>query len=398
MAQQDTSRALQTFAPPAGLRVLRRRALLVGGAAAVVCAVGAWSDPDRFARAYLVSWLFWLGPPIGALGLLMLHHLTGGGWGMVIRRVFEAASRTLPLLLLLFLPIALWLPHLYPWADAERVAHEPLLAHRAAYLNSGFFVGRAVIYFVVWMGLALRLSSLSRQQDAGDGAFFARRMQMLAGPGILGFCLVLTFASVDWLMSLNADWFSSIYGIYFIGAQSLTAIAFAVVVARLLSTRRPMDAVFVPQHFHDYGNLMFAFLMLWAYFSFSQFLIIWSGNLPEEVGWYLERTHGGYGRLSLVLVALNFAVPFLLLLPHSIKRDARRLSLVAGLVLATRWVDVFWHAAPALRITSLHWADLALPVAMGGLWVAYFAHELAQRSLLPVRDPNLQLAEAPAHG
>jgi hypothetical protein len=389
---------LESFAPPAGLQRVRARALLIGGVASALSLVGLWQDPGRFVGAYLVSFLFWVAIPLGALALLMLHHVTGGGWGMMIRRILEAATRTLPLMVVLFVPLALGLRRVYPWADPAKVAQDALLAHRAPWLNGPFFLVRAALYFALWGGLALLLNRLSRRQDGGDGAYFARRMQRVSGPGILLFCLLATLASVDWLMSLNDRWFSSIYGIYFIGAQALTAIAFAIVVARLLAEHGPLRDVLRPQHFHDYGNLMLAFLMLWGYFNLSQFIIIWSGNIPEEITWYMERTHGVYQAVARILILFNFAVPFLLLLPHAVKRDARRLSMVAALVLVMRWVDLFWHAAPALGVHTLHWLDFVVPAAMGGLWVAAFVHELRKRPLLPVNDPNLRLQEAAAHG
>ncbi len=385
------------YAPPEDLARLQSNAWLVGGAGAVLSLVGAWTDTARFLQSYLVAWLFLVGIALGCFGLMMLHHLSRGGWGLMIRRVLEAASRTLPFLGLAFLPVLLRLDHVYLWARPEAVAADELLAGKVAYLNQPFFIARTVFYFAVWSFFAWLLSRLSLRQDrTGDPALF-RRMQALAGPAIGIYALTATFAAVDWIMSLDPHWFSSLFGIYFIGGHAVAAFAFVVPVALYLSAREPMSKLFRPIHFQDYGKLMLAFVMLWAYFALSQLLIIWSGNLTEEIGWYLERAHGGWKYVSIALALFHFALPFLLLLSRDLKRSSRRLAVVAAILLVMRWFDLYWQAAPVFSPGGLafHWLDLATVVGLGGVWFALFVGQLRGRSLVPIHDPYLE--EALAH-
>lgn len=384
------------YAAPAALDRLQLRALLAGGAGVLLCALGYFLDRPAFFRAWLVGWLYWLGIALGCLAIMMLHHLTRGAWGLVARRVLEAAGRTLPVLALLFLPLLFGLQELYPWARPEAQA-DHLLQAKAAYLNVPFFVARAALYFVIWGGFAFLLSRLSRRQDETGELLLTRRMQLLAAPGIVLYCLAASFASVDWLMSLQPHWFSTIYGVYFLGGQGISALAFLIVVALFLWRREPMSEVLSPGHFHDWGKLLLAFVMLWTYFSFSQFLIIWSGNLPEEITWYAARTRGGWQWLAIAIVLFHFALPFVLLLSRDLKRRPQRLAAVAGWMLVMRWLDLVWQVEPAFSPERLtfHWLYLAAPLAVGGLWVAAWAAELKKRPLLPLRDP--WLPEALAH-
>lgn len=384
------------YAAPAALDQVQRRALVAGGAGILLCALGFFLDRPAFYRAWLVGWIYWLGIALGCLAIMMLHHLTRGAWGLVARRVLEAAGRTLPVLALLFLPLLFGLQELYPWARPEAKA-DHLLQAKAAYLNVPFFVARAALYFLIWGGFAFILSRLSRRQDETGELQLTRRMQLLASAGIVLYCLAASFASVDWLMSLQPHWFSTIYGVYFLGGQGISALAFLIVVALFLWRREPMSEVLSPGHFHDWGKLLLAFVMLWTYFSFSQFLIIWSGNLPEEITWYAARTRGGWQWLAIALALFHFALPFVLLLSRDLKRRPQRLAAVAGWMLVMRWLDLVWQVEPAFspeRFT-FHWLYLAAPLAVGGLWVWAWAAELKKRPLLPLRDP--WLPEALAH-
>jgi hypothetical protein len=394
----DRRPAADSYAPPLDLGSLRRRALRVGFAASILTGIGAVVEPAQFFRSYLVAFVYWLSIAMGCFAIAMLHHLSRGGWGLMIRRLLEAASRTLPLLALFFVPLLAGLRVLYPWARPETVAGDPLLRHQAAYLNVPFFVLRTAFYFAVWGGFAFRLNRMSLRQDRdGDGGL-SRRMQIAAAPGLVLYCLTSTFASIDWLMSLDPHWHSAIYGFYFVGGQAVSAMAFVIVVALYLSRRRPMSELLRPIHFQDYGKLLLTFVVLWTYFSVSQLIIVWQGNLPEEIGWYQGRLSGPWRWVSLLLVALHFALPLFLLLSRDLKKDVRRLAAVAMLLLVMRWVDLFWLAAPAFSPgrVAVHWLDLAAPVALGGLWVGVFAGELSRRPLLPAGDPFL--AEALGHG
>jgi hypothetical protein len=383
--------------PAADLARLGRGALLAGAAGLVACAAGWFLAPAALYRAWLVAFLFWSSVAVGCLAIAMLHHLTGGAWGLVVRRQLEAAARTLPVVALLFVPVALGLDELYEWARPEAVAADALLRHKASYLNPGFFLLRAAGYFLLWGTFAFLLDRLSRRQDTTGDPGLLRRMQRLAGPGIVVYGLTATLASVDWLMSLDPRWYSSLYGLYFVIGQAVTALAFVILMESWLVRRPPLDTVLRPRHLHDHGKLLLAFVMVWAYFAFSQFLIIWSGHLPEETVFYHRRLHGGWQWLSLAVLLLHFVLPFALLLSRDWKRAARPLAAIAALVLGARWLDLYWQAAPSLHPESatLHWLDPAAMLAVGGLWLAAFCRELSRRPLLPVNDPFL--AEALAH-
>jgi hypothetical protein len=383
--------AHSTYAPPAEIDARRRPVMLAGIAGLVLSAIGLLVDREQFFRSYLVGYMFWLGIALGSMALCMVHHMSGGAWGLVIRRIFEASSRTLPVLALLFIPIAFGMHDLYPWTHADHVQHDAVLQHKAAYLNVPFFLARAAFYFAAWIVLAWQLNRWSREQDEGDVVGSTRKMQLLSGGGLVLYGLTITFASVDWIMSLNPHWFSTIFGFIFMGSQGLAALAFTIAVAVALSRREPMAHVYKAHHFHDLGKLLLAFVMLWAYFNFSQYLIIYSGNLVEEIPYYISRTSGGWGVVALVLVVFHFALPFALLLSRDFKRSANRLLTVALCILVMRMVDLFFLVAPEFEKEgfAIHWLDIVAPVGLGGLWLWLFLTQLRQRPLLPLRDPHL---------
>ncbi len=402
-----------TYDVPADLVARGRTALMVGAAGLVLSGIGFAVDSEQFFRAYLIGYLFWLGVPLGSMGLMMVHHLSGGGWGVVIRRIFEASSRTLPLLALFFIPLLFGMHSLYPWTDEALVAHDHALQGKALYLNTPFFIARAVFYFACWIGLATLLSKWSLAQDNGDlGA--TRRMQLLSGGGLVVYGLTITFAAVDWVMSLDPHWFSTMMGFLFMAGQGLITLAFTVIVATALARRAPMDHVFKAVHFHDLGKLMLAFVMLWAYLNFSQFLIIYSGNLAEEVPYYVWRLQGGWQYFALALVALHFALPFSMLLSRDLKRNSNRLIAVASLVIVMRLFDYIFFVSPEFNAAGanlhgghdaegmptlfIHWLDFAVPVGIGGIWVAFFLRQLASRPLLPLQEPDLAKALAATGG
>ncbi|HEX9445098.1 MAG TPA: hypothetical protein VGA73_13315 [Candidatus Binatia bacterium] len=369
---------------------LRNRALAAGAAALALALAGALFDAPQFFRSYLVAYLFWIGFPLGSLALLMLHHLVGGRWGFVIQRLLEAAARTFPLMALLFLPLVFGLGRLYVWAAPEAVAADPVLRQKSAYLNPGFFLARAAVYFALWILFGHLLAKWSREQDRTGDAALTGRMQNLSAPGLVVYGLTVTFAAIDWAMSLEPRWYSTIYGMMFMVGYGLAALALAVVGARLLAEREPLARAAVPDRFHDLGNLLLALVMLWAYLGFSQFLLVWSENLREEIPWYVSRTAGGWQAVAALLIVFQFALPFFLLLSRSAKRRARVLALIALVVLAMRWVDILWLVAPAFHPGRfyLHWLDLAALVGVGGAWLGVFLFFLGESSLLPLGDPR----------
>jgi hypothetical protein len=378
----------------------RRPALLVALAGLVLALLGAWLDRTQFWRSYLLAYLFWLQIGLGSLALVMLHHLAGGRWSARIRRIMETGALTLLPLAVLFVPIMVGLPALYPWADAEHILHSPLLQQKAAYLNAPFFVGRAALYFAVWLILALLLHRWSLAQDRGDDPALTARMRRLSAAGMILYMLTATFAAFDWMMSLEPEWFSSGYGLLVISGQGLAGLALAIIGLRLLAAATGAGADWT-QSFNHLGNLLLGFVMIWAYLAFSQFLIIWSANLPEEAIWYARRSQGGWLELALVLIGIHFALPFFLLLSRRIKRRAQALTVLAVIILLARWLDLAWLILPAFYPDGLHlhWLDLALLLALGGAWLAAFTWYWAGKAPLPRNDPHLlglDQAAAPA--
>lgn len=379
---------------------LQKRALLVGLPGLGVLVVAAFVDPHQFFRSYLLGFIFWLGLPMGSLAILMLHHLAGGTWGYAIRRLLEAASRTLPLALLSFIPLLFGLHDLYEWTHAEAVASDPILQQKSGYLNVPFFLARAAGYFAIWLTLAYLLNKWSAQQDQTTATQPTRRMQLLSGPGIILYFLSMTLASVDWVMSLEPHWFSTIYGAIFIIGQGLLTWTFMTVVAVPLAARAPMSAVLTNQRLRDLGTLTLAFVLLWTYTSFSQLLIIWSANLPEEITWYMTRLRGEWRILGILLMLFHFAVPFFLLISSQIKARVRILTGIAIGLIVMRLVDLYWITAPALHHTGLHphILDLVAPLGLGGIYVAAFFWQLKSRALIPANDPRFPDLIGKEHG
>ena len=372
------------------LRGHQQRLLIAGGLGALISLAGLWSNPTQFYQSYLMSYMLVLGITLGCLALAMIHQLSGGAWGVLIRRPIGAATRVLPIMTVLFLPILVGMRTLYPWTDAHLVAADEVLQHKHLYLNVPFFVARAALYFGIWNLLTYLLNAWSLEQDRNPDPRLARRMQTLSAVGLLGYGLTITFASFDWLMSLEPHWFSTIYGVLIMGGQALSAMAFMIAALVWLGRRPPLDRIVAPTHFHDLGNLMLAFVMLWAYFSFSQYLIIWSGNLPEEIAWYLHRLQTGWRAIGLALVVFHFFIPFCLLLSRTIKREGQLVMLVASLILLARLVDLFWLIAPEFHHEGivLSWLDVLLPLTLGSIWLGCFVWQLRGRAILPVHDPE----------
>ena len=379
-----------SFNPP-NMSTFQKRALIVGIVFLVGLLATAFVNKKHFFESYLIGWTFWVGISVGSIALLMLQNLTGGGWGFVIRRVLEAATRALPLMAVLFVPIVLGAHYLYPWTHAEELKKHPVVATKLPYLNLPFFSVRAVVYFVGWLVLVYLLNKWSLAQDRTADNRYTKNMRLLSGPGMIILIFTVTFASVDWYMSLEPEWFSTIYGFIFVASWSLSALAFVIAVMARLSSEQPMTRIVAPLHFHDLGKLLLALVMLWAYFAFSQYLIIWSGNLPEEIGYYIHRTYGGWGAVIIAIGLLHWAAPFLFLLSRRLKRNPRQLVVVATLILIMRAVDLLWMLVPAFG-PEHHWIwlDLIALVGFGGLWLAFFTSQLSKRSLIPINDPQFE--------
>jgi hypothetical protein len=393
------------YAPPADIETRRSRALIAGGVGLAACALGFLLDRDHFFRSWLIAYLLFLGIALGSMALLMIQHLSGGAWG-IFRRIFEASTRTLPLMALLFLPIVLGMGTLYPWTHDDHVQADEILRHKAVYLNTGFFLLRALVYFGGWILIAWTLTRWSRQQDEGDMSVNLR-LQYLSGGGLVFYAFAATFASVDWIMSINPHWFSTLFGFIFVGGQGLSALAFTIVVSTFLVRVAPMASLLKPSHFHDLGKLSLAFVMLWAYFNFSQYMLVYAANIVEEIPYFISRISGGWQYLALFLVVFHFIVPFLLLLSRDLKRMPHRLVWVALAILVMRYIDLFMLVTPEFDVSGanlhlltgeheshffVHWLDFAAPLAIGGLWLWMFFTQLAQRPLFAFADPYLREA------
>jgi hypothetical protein len=395
----------QEYQAPESVSRLQHRASLVGGIALLVSILGAVRTPEIFFPSYLMSFMLILGLTVGSLGLVMLQHLTGGHWGIMIRRPLESATRALPLMFIAFLPIAVFgMKYLYSghgdekgWLNAPPTGEGALSDFQKRYLTQTGFHTRWVIYFAIWLLLMFIFNILSKQQDSNrEDRALRRRLKMLAGPGIILYVFVMTFASIDWVMSISPHWASTIYGFLFVAGQLISSMSLMIAVVVLLARTGPFSGVLQKRHLHDLGKLLLAFVMLWAYFDFSQLLIIWSGNQPEEISFYRTRLYGGWGVVAVIVLVFHFFVPFFLLLSQDAKRNAKVLPKIAIWLIFMRLVDLFWMTRPEFTSRAMPtWLDIVLPVALGGLWLGFFAFNLKQCPLLPLGDPDL--AEAIEH-
>jgi len=394
--------------PPPVVKTIGQRSLIVGVVFGAIALFLAFKRPEEFYRAYLLGFMCWLGVALGSMAIIMIRHLTGGGWGVVIRRLQGAAMRTLPLLALMFVPlvIAVYQHRIYPWAmPLSSIQDDHIREHLTkhsfilkSYLNFNGFWIRAAIYFAIWILISTLLSKWSHEGDRPDARDNTQRFKAVAGPGLILYGFTISFAAIDWVMSLDPSWISTIFGLLILIGEVLSAMCFAVVIERILFNYKPMSEMLKPDFVHDHGKWMLTFIMVWAYFSFSQWLIIWAGNLPTEITFYMKRLNGGWGSIGLFLVIFHFVVPFAILLSRPFKRDIRKLVWLATWLLLMRYVDLFWIIEPNFSKTiTLTVADVVVPVAIGGIWLWFFFRNLSGLPLLPVYDPTAVEVLEPAH-
>jgi hypothetical protein len=363
---------------------------LVGGVAVLASVALAAATPDgwhRFFFAYLVNFAFVLSLALGALYFVVLHHLTHAGWSVVVRRVGEAVSATLPFLALLFIPLLLGLNELYPWSKASA----DTFGGQAMYLNVPFFVARWVVYFAIWSLTARYYFRHSLLQDSSGDVGLTLQMERRAAVAMLAFGLTLTFASIDLVMSLDPSWYSTIFGVYYFAGSVVGIYALLTVLVFWLQQFGFLRSAITVEHYHDLGKLLFGFVIFWAYIGFSQYMLIWYANIPEETRWLAHRQENGWGWVGLVLVFGHFLVPFVALLSRAPKRRPRLLAAAAVWMLAMHWVDIYWMVAPSGSPASPlpRVVDLTLLVGLGSWFLAAVAFTLRQRSLVPERDPRL---------
>ncbi len=373
----------------------------------IVAASGGGGDKRIFWAGYLYGFTFWMSLSLGCTTLLFLHHTIRAQWSLSLLRFLEAGTKNLPLMVVFFLPLLYWVwtGQVYPWANAEALHH--LHPNKQMYLNPTFWTIRSLVYFAYWIFMTRRLNALSFQQDqVHDEALAARRTNMAAPGGVIHVVL-LTFAATDWLMSLDPMWFSTIYGAWHMATQVLMTIAFGTFLMLSLRERKPYSDIVQPGLTKDLGNMMLGFTMVYAYFTLSQFLIIWSANLPEEIWFFVHRFEGPLVVLGALIVVCQFLLPFLSLLSGRTKRTPELLRKVAGWIFCVRAVDLFWQVVPFLVDMSkgFHWMTILGCVGallmVGGVWVYSFVNHLGKQSLVPSHDPRLveakQAMEASSH-
>jgi hypothetical protein len=375
---------------------IQSRALIAALVGLVLCVIGLITDPAQFYHSYLFAFVYWVGLPLGAFGVMMLHNLVRGGWGFPIKRGLEASAQTIVVMLVLFIPVIIGMMNgsLYVWSDAAKVAADPILTHKQPYLNPSSWTIRSVAFFLVWIAMTFAMVRAQRKLEIPGEALFTRKLQNRSGLYLLIFFLVATFAAFDWIMSLEPHWYSTIYGMIVIVGQVLSTFAFSVIMLRYMALRDQRYASRITKtNNHDLGTLLFAVTMFWAYVSFSQLLIIWAANLPEEVPWYLERMEGGFGVIMVLLLLFHFIAPWMVLLNKKVKQNTQYLVKVAWFILAMRLVETYWLVEPSITqgVLRLHWLDLATPLAIGGIWVwsfVYFFNKgLVGRSVFAVNAP-----------
>jgi hypothetical protein len=364
---------------------------VVGALGLLLCCAAFFYNREEFYQSYSFAFLYWGGFSIGGLGVLLMHHTVGGKWGVTIRRLLEAQMRTLPLIAVLIIPILFGLRFLYPWANHELVMQTPVLQHKAPYLNTPFFIGRAVLYFAVFLFWGFRVYRMADRQDETGDPTLRERMRAFSAPGILIFTILGTFAYIDWILSADVQFFSTVYGAMILIGDILQSIALSIIVLVLASRDDRFGGRVNAPVLHDLGNMMFAFVIFWAYLSASQLIIVWPANLPQEIGWYLDRVRGFWKYLAAATALSMFAIPFCLLLSQDRKRHPIRLMRVAIFILCARIVDMFWIVEPTHRTHgfALYWTDFAAFVGIGGIWIYVYLGQLRRRPLLPLRDPRV---------
>lgn len=377
-----------------GKAFFQKPALIIGLAGLIATLAGYFIDHSQFFFSYLTAYTFWMTMTLGALFFTMLHHLTGADWSIVLRRILETVMMTLPVMAILFIPILLGLHDLYHWSNEDVLATDPTLQKKSAYLNPVFFTVRVVIYFTIWFLLARGLYKTSLAQDAGYQPEQTIKMRKISAPGMILFALTITFASFDWLMSLDAHWYSTIFGVYIFGGSLLSILTFMVLFGNMLRKKGILADIITIEHYHDLGKFLFTFVIFWGYIGFSQYFLIWYANIPEETIWYLHRWEGSWKIITMVIVFGHFLIPFIALMPRFVKRDLGALSFFAFWILIMHWIDIFWLIMPNLHHHGTHfsWMDLTATLGIGGIFFWYFLHKYYNHALVPINDPRLEVS------
>jgi hypothetical protein len=379
---------------------VQKRALACGVIGLILTVALGFTNWQQFFRSYLVAFVYWMVFAMGCLAILQLHHMTGGRWGLPIRRILEAGTRTIPMMTLLFVPVVVGMSRLYPWMQPDTLGDDPAGNFRRLYLSPHFFIVRAVIYFAIWNLLARLQNKWSAEQDRTGDLVLKDRMSSLAAPGTILWALSWSWAMIDWVMTLEPTWYSSIYGMVFMVIACLGALSFSVIMLRMLNDYEPLRDSYDQYRLNDIGNLMLTFTLLWTYMSFAQFLIIWSGNLKQEIPWYMTRAFGRWAVIAAGLLVFHFFVPFFILLQRRVKRRLERLSVLAAWMMVITLVDVYWLVVPSFEKAGpqIHLVDIFALIGIGGVWVATYMAQLKKMPLLPLHDPRFEGVLEHQHG
>jgi hypothetical protein len=369
-----------------------KKVLVVGIIGILLAAFGFVINQKHFFHTYLVAYVFWATLMLGALFFTMLHHVSGAVWSIVLRRLLENIMSTVPILAILFIPIIFGMHDLYHWTHEEAVAGDALLQKKAAYLNTPFFVIRTVVYLSIWFLLSRLLFKTSLAQDSEFQPDQIKKMRKISAPGIVIFALTITFAAFDWLMSLDPHWYSTIFGLYIFAGSFLSVLAFLVIIATALRKKKVLSDIITIEHYHDLGKFLFGFTIFWGYMAFSQYFLIWYGNIPEETIWFRHRWEGTWKYITMVLVFGHFLIPFLMLMLRAVKRNLNLLRIISYWILFMHFLDLYWLVMPNLYEHGFHisWIDFATFLGLGGIFLWYFWSQYFSAALVPVNDPHLK--------
>ncbi len=371
---------------------LVKLSLIAGVAGLLLSIVGYFVDQGQFFHSYLVAFSFWITISLGGLFLSLLHHLTGAVWSVVIRRIFETIMAILPWMMLFIIPALFGMRELYHWSHPETVAHDELLQIKSPYLNVTFFIIRTVVFALIWTLVGRALYRFSIKNDETGDETYLQKAKRLSPAGIILFALTFSFASFDWLMSLDAHWYSTIFGVYIFGGSTLAIYSFITLFVIFFDKKGPLKGLVSVEHYHDLGRLIFTFVVFWSYIAFSQYFLIWYANIPEETVWFTHRWVGSWKIISVFLVIGQFIIPFFILMIRAMKRNLLMLTVMASWMLIMHYVDMYWLVMPTLHHEGarLSWMDATTFIGIGGIFVWLFLHQLARHSLVPFKDPNLE--------
>jgi hypothetical protein len=371
---------------------LKKPLFAVGIVALIASFVGYFLDHEQFFFSYLTSFSFFSSIALGALFFVMLQHLTRSHWSVVLRRIPESITANIWIWAFFIIPIFFGIHSLYHWSHADALAHDPVLLGKEPYLNSTFFIIRQIIYFAIWGFLGWQMHNKSVEMDKTGDWGLQTLLRRTSGPGIFIFTITLAFASFDWLMSLDPHWYSTMFGVYFFAMSFQSLFAVLILAVVFLWHKGLLKNTLQKSHLYDLGVQMFGFTIFYAYIAFSQFLLIFYANIPEETVWFLERFNGGYEYLAYFYLFGRFVIPFIVLLPKWTKSNPAIVSTIAGLILVSHFVELYWIVMPVLNHHGFHfsWMTVTCFLGLGSIFLALFFHKFSKQQMIPVNDPKIE--------